>query len=300
MMKPILPLLCALTLPIGAASAQQPAPGPLPNSAPVAPQQVRQVKPDIYMVAGAGGNVTIWVADRGLVLVDDKLGGEANFDTLVAAIRSVSTLPVIAVFNTHHHGDHIGNNARFLDAKALVIGTDGLADRIAAAPAPANGAAPPAPPNLLFSKDVSLVMARGRVDAHHYIPGHTSGDAVIHFPAAHVVSTGDLLVAATPTIDYAGGANITGWIATLDEILKLDFDAAIPGHGDAPMPRADVLAFRGKLATFLDRARAAVKAGTPKEKLIGAVQASDLGWTWNANSWPAARLDGLWAEAGGA
>ena len=82
-------------------------------------------------------------------------------------------------------------------------------------------------------------------------------------------------------------------------MLKLDFDVAIPGHGDAPMTRADVEAFRGKLATFLDRARAAIRNGASKQTLIAAIKVDDLGWTWSATAWPAARLDGLWAEAGG-
>ena len=286
---------CALAaLLLTPATAQQAVP-------PVQPQAIKSVKPGFYMVTGAGGNVTVWVADHELILVDDKNTGDANFDNLIAQIQTVSTLPVRAVFNTHHHGDHIGNNARFIDAGVLVIGTDGLADRVAHAAPPASGAAPTptVAPSLRFSKDFSLVLGAGRVDAHHYIPGHTDGDAVIHFPRARLVAVGDMLVAATPNFDYAGGANIGGWIQSLDAVLKLDFDVAIPGHGDAPMTRADVEAFRDKLTAFLDRARAAIRGGTSKQGLIAAIKVDDLGWSWNPNAWPAARLDGLWAEAGG-
>jgi glyoxylase-like metal-dependent hydrolase (beta-lactamase superfamily II) len=293
--KMALLLGCALAaLPMKPAIAQQSVP-------PVQPQAIKSVKPGFYMVTGAGGNVTVWVAEHGLILVDDKNAGDANFDNLVAQIRTVSTLPVRAVFNTHLHGDHIGNNARFIDAGVLVIGTDGLADRVEHAAPPAGNAAPAAPaaPSLRFSKDFSLVLGSGRVDAHHYWPGHTDGDAVIFFPRARIVAVGDMLVAATPNFDYPGGTNIGGWIQSLDAVLKLDFDMAIPGHGDAPMTRAGVEAFRGKLATFLDRARAAIRNGASKETLIAAIKVDDLGWTWSATAWPAARLDGLWAEAGG-
>ncbi|WP_293976515.1 MBL fold metallo-hydrolase [Sphingomonas sp.] len=237
--------------------------------------------------------MTAFIGDHGVMLVDDKLAGDANFDNLVAAVRGVSTLPVLAVFNTHYHPDHIGNNDRFLAAGVMVIGVDGI-DRLLASAK--NGTKTP---SILFTKDFSLVLMRGRIDAHHYRPGHTSADAIIHFPTAKTVSTGDLVVAANPTIDYAGGATIAGWIATLDEMLKLDFDTAIPGHGDAPLSRADVERFRAKLATFLDRARTAIRGGATKADLIARIRTEDLGWSWTATSWPAVRVDGLWAEAGG-
>ncbi|WP_336963142.1 MBL fold metallo-hydrolase [Sphingobium aquiterrae] len=268
----------------------QSAPAPAPA---IQPQAIKRIAPDYYMVTGAGGNVTLWVADHGLILVDDKLAGQANFDNLVGAIRTVSDKQVLAVFNTHHHADHIGNDDRFLDANVMVIANDGLADQLAKQLA--HGASP----NILYSKDFSLLMMTGRVDAHHYGPGHTGGDTVVYFPTGRIVAAGDLLNATTPTIDYAGGASITGWLHALDAILALDFTLAVPGHGDAPMTRAQVQAFRGKMATFLDRARAAVRKGVPRNGLVAAIPVDDLGWTWNANAWPPARRDGLWTEAGG-
>lgn len=288
--------LAAALLWLAAPAAAQLAPVP---SAPAAVQSqtIRAVRAGVYMVTGAGGNVTVWVADHGLVLVDDKLAGDANFANLVAAIRSVSQKQVLAVFNTHHHADHIGNNARFLAANVMVIGTDGLADQLARAPVSTGDM--PAAPDILFSRDFSLVLVRGRVDAHHYGPGHTAGDAVIYFPAAGVVAAGDLLNARTPTFDYAGGATIAGWLRSLDAILALPFEAAVPGHGDAPMSRAEVEAFRARLATFFDRARATVRGGAGEARLIEGIRTDDLGWTWSPTSWSPARRHGLWLEAGG-
>lgn len=267
-----------------------------PAAAPPAPQPqaAKQVKPGLFMITGAGGNVTAFVSDHGVMLVDDKLAGDANFDNLVAAVRGISTLPVLAVFNTHFHADHVGNNDRFLAAGVMVIGVDGIDRLLAGAKNEAKT------PSILFTKDFSLVLMRGRIDAHHYTAGHTSADAIVHFPGVKAIAAGDLVVAANPTIDYAGGASLGGWIATLDQVLKLDFDTVIPGHGDAPMSRADVERFRTKLATFLERARAAMKGGATKANLIARIDTKDLGWTWTPTSWPAARLDGLWAESGGA
>ena len=261
-------------------------------------QAIKPVKPNLYMVTGEGGNVTVWVGNRGLVLVDDKNAGAATFDRLVAAIRSVSTLPVRALFDTHHHPDHIGNNDRFLDARVLVIGTSGLAAALETANAAVPARAPLAPPNLLFDEAFSLVLDTGRVDAHHYAPAHTGGDAIIYFPALKTVAMGDLLVATTPRVDYVGGGSVAGWITTLDRVLVLDFDTAIPGHGDAPLHRADVEAFRARLVTLRDRARAAVRAGATQATLLSRIRIDDLGWTWPDGFWTDAQRAGLWREFG--
>lgn len=273
----------------GAAIGQAPAGPP-----PIQPQVVRPVKPGLFMITGAGGNATVLVTDHGLILVDDKLAGDTNFDNLVAATRRISTLPVLAVFNTHYHADHSGNNDRFLAAGVMVVGADGIDRLLGSAGFAART------PSILYSKDFSLVMMRGRIDAHHYGPGHTSADTIVHFPAAKAIATGDLIVAATPTVDYAGGASLGGWIDALDQMLKLDFDIAVPGHGDAPMTRAEIERFRAKLATFRDRARRAIATGATRADLIARIDTSDLGWTWSATAWPAARVEGLWREAGGA
>ncbi len=279
--------LAALALLLASAATAQTAAVPI---APVQPQTIRQIKPMLYVVEGAGGNSTVWVSDHGFILVDDKIAGAANFDNLVAAIRSVTPLPVRAVFNTHHHFDHVGNNAAFLAAGVPVIGTDALAAALAKTP----GAAPP---DLVFDHDFSIILDTGRADAHHYRAGHTGGDAIVYFPAVRAVAIGGLAVTGTPTFDYAGGANIGGWIATLNDVLKLDFDTAIPGRGP-PMTKADIAGFRDRLATFRTRAQAAVRGGATKATLMSAIRVDDLGWAWHG-AWPAARVDALWAEAGG-
>jgi glyoxylase-like metal-dependent hydrolase (beta-lactamase superfamily II) len=268
-------------------AAQAPA---TPTPAPVQQQVIQAVKPRLWMVTGAGGNVTVFAADHGLVLVDDKLGGEANFDALVSAVRSVSTLPVLAVFNTHHHRDHVGNNDRFVAANVMVIGTPQTAEHLETATPPGTA------PTVEYTKDFALILQGGRIEAHHYTPGHTDGDTVVHFPGLRVVATGDLVVRNTPILDYARGASLAGWLQALDSVLALDWDTAVPGHGDTPMSRAEVELFRSHLATFRDRALAAVRAGTPRDKLIAAIRVDDLGWKWTPTSWPPARLDGLWNE----
>ena len=282
------------------AHAQPPAPA-TPPPAP-APLVVKTVKPGLFMITGAGGNVTVRETNDGLVVVDTKNNGQPIYDELMTRIRSVSAQPVKWVVDTHHHADHTGNNARFLAAGVPVVGHKNLALQLAKFTPPANNptAVGPAKPSLTYDTSYTIRLGGKAVEVRHYAPGHTDGDSLIWFPDLKVVSTGDEFV-IRPTganIDYPGGASVAGWVRSLDELLKLDWDTAIAGHGDDPYSRADVVTFQGKLKTLLARAQEAVKGGATKETLMSKVKTDDL-WGWAPTYWDAVRTAGLYAEAGG-
>ena len=81
-------------------------------------EKIRLLKPNLYMITGGGANTLIRVTPEGLIVVDTKNPGDENFDRVMEEIKSVSTLPVKYVLNTHHHPDHVGNNQKFIDAGA--------------------------------------------------------------------------------------------------------------------------------------------------------------------------------------
>jgi len=49
-----------------------------------------------------------------------------------------------------------------------------------------------------------------------------------------VISAGDELNLINPNFDYAGGASITGWMNSLDQAMKLDWDQAVPATATGP------------------------------------------------------------------
>src|ERR1700724_1301653 len=66
--------------------------------------------------------------------------------------------------------------------------------------------------------------------------GHTRGDTVVYFPADRVLCAGDLVTTADTIpliVNYPDGGSWMDWSKSIDEILKIDFDVLIPGHGPA-------------------------------------------------------------------
>jgi len=239
-------------------------------------EKIRLLKPNLYMITGGGANTLVRVTHEGLILVDTKNPGDDNYNRVMEEIKSVSDLPVKYVLNTHHHPDHVGTNQKFIDAGATVIALEALKTNMAS-----DGRTKDIPgrPTQTFAKDYVLKFGGAEVDAHFYGRGHTGDDTMVYFPDLKVVMVSDQMSDATPIVDFANGGSAVEFTRSLEGVLKLDFDMAIPGRGE-PKTRADVQAFRDKFAAVISRASDAIKAGATKDTLAMQVKTDDLGFTF--------------------
>ncbi|HET9359974.1 MAG TPA: MBL fold metallo-hydrolase [Vicinamibacterales bacterium] len=240
-------------------------------------EKIRELKPNLYMITGGGANTLVRVTTDGLIVVDTKNPGDENYKRVMEEIASVSPLPVKYVLNTHHHPDHVGNNQKFIDAGAQVVGLEALKTHMTSDPRTKEI---PGPPTITFAKDYVLKLAGAVVEAHAFGRGHTGDDTMVYFPDAKVVMVSDQITNATPIVDFANGGSAVEWTKVLDGVLKLDFEMAIPGRGD-PKTRAEVQAFRTNFAALVSRASDAIKAGAGRDQLAAQVKTDDLGWQFN-------------------
>jgi glyoxylase-like metal-dependent hydrolase (beta-lactamase superfamily II) len=174
------------------------------------------------------------------------------------------------VINTHHHGDHAGGNVGFLGI-AEIVAHQNARDNMVRANQDGQ-------PRLVFTDQTALYLGGVEVRAHHLGTGHTNGDAVVYFPDLRTVHGGDLLNGNVPFIDYANGGSSAGWVATLNNILALDWDTAIPGHG-AIMTRGDVVAYRNQMESVRGRMMELVRAGASPEEAVERIRSPELPWT---------------------
>ncbi|PWT83221.1 MAG: hypothetical protein C5B57_07310 [Blastocatellia bacterium] len=279
--KPHIVLLLTVVSVAGIALAAQrqdaAAPGRGSPAAGQAVEKIRSVKPNLYMISGGGANTLVRVTSEGLIVVDTKNPGEENYKRVVEEIASVSTLPVKYVFNTHHHPDHVGNNQRFIDSGAQVIGLDALKARMASDPRTKEI---PGLPTVTFAKDYVLRFGGAEVQAHFFGRGHTGDDTMIYFPDLKVVMVSDQITNNTPIVDFANGGSALEWTQVLDGVLRLDFESAIPGRGE-PKTRAEVQTFKALFTNVIGRASEAIKAGATRDQLAMHVKTDDLGWQFN-------------------
>ncbi len=247
---------------------------------------IEPVKDGLYMIVGSGGNVGVRVTDEGVILIDDKF--PQNFDEIESLVASVSDLPVRYVINSHHHGDHSGGNVGYIQI-AEIIAHKNARDNMLRGDQDA-------PPRLVYTQETSVFLGGIEVRAYYMGTGHTNGDSVIYFPDLKTVHGGDLLHGTAPFIDYANGGSSRGWVNTLNGMLSLDFDTAIPGHG-ALMDRRDVVAFRNQMESIRDHMKSLILSGTSAAQAPEMIQNAQFSWTQAENGLFMQRsIPGFYAE----
>ena len=229
---------------------------------------IAQVKDGLHVITGPGGNIGVRVTSGGVILIDDKF--PQDFDEIQSLVATVSNLPVRYVINTHHHGDHSGSNASFLQVAEIIAHKNARDNMLRGNQ--------DGPPRIIYTDETSVFLGGVEVRAYYMGRGHTNGDSVVYFPDLKTVHGGDLLHGTAPFFDYANGGSSRGWVGTMNNILSLDWDTAIPGHG-AVMERRDVLNFRNQMEAVRERMASLIRGGLDAGEAPEAIKDSGLSWT---------------------
>lgn len=238
------------------------------NASAQAPSQewfkVTTVGPNTYAVVDnpaakqrAWANAGFVVGDDGVIVIDTLTGDDAS-GAMLAAIRTVTKLPIKFVVNTHYHGDHVAGNRAFVGAGATVLAHRNVRGWIHPENLRMLGPNPQPDLKLFVERLVAPTVGyTDGIDLHvgkqsvlvRYFPGHTGGDSVVVVPDARVVFGGDLIW--RDCVPNMIDASTKPWIATLDSLATTyPKHTFIPGHGDVAQVE-HVRAFRDYLATLM-------------------------------------------------
>jgi glyoxylase-like metal-dependent hydrolase (beta-lactamase superfamily II) len=271
-----------------------------PNASAATEIRVLKVRDNVYMLSGAGGNITALTFPQGVLLVDTGL--PQMTDKVLAAIKRLSDQPITHIINTHIHADHTGGNEKLALSGRKIAG-DEIAGDAAGGPEGAtiiahenvllkmsapSGAQSPMPerawPSSTYHHDsmkLSTHFHGGEaIQIFHEPAAHTDGDSVVLFRRADVIMTGDVFSTTSyPVIDVAAGGSINGVIAALNHVLDLAFadfrteggTMVIPGHGRL-CDSADVAYYRDMVTIVRDRVQDAIA----KKKTLDEIKAAGL------------------------
>jgi glyoxylase-like metal-dependent hydrolase (beta-lactamase superfamily II) len=228
----------------------------------VQPLTAQFVKTGLYVISGGGCNTVLRLSANGLILVDGKLPG--NYEALMRRVKKISDQPVRALIVTDHHENHTGSNSSFMAEGTRIVAHENAKARLGQV----------APPPVTYTREYTLRMGGVEARLLHFGNAHTDGDTVVYFPNLRVVAVGDLFASA-PDPDYQAGGSLLDWSPVLAEILKLDFDVAVPGNGP-PVSRNDLEAFKARIDTLTARAIKLAGAGVPREQLLAHMQTDDI------------------------
>jgi glyoxylase-like metal-dependent hydrolase (beta-lactamase superfamily II) len=267
------------------------------------------VQGNIYLLAGAGGNITIQVGDQGIVVVDTGLAPMS--DKVLAAIRRISNKKIQYIINTHVHADHTGGNEAIRKAGMTISGAnvtgnvaagdllqgaaiwaqDNVLQRMINPGAGQTPASAEAWPTQTFVSGRKQFSFNGEpIEIIHQPSAHTDGDSIVFFRRSDVISAGDIFLTTTyPFIDLDRGGSIQGEIDALNNIVEMMVPLhqeeggtyVIPGHGRI-VDRFEVVEYRDMVTIVRDRIQAAIKKGMSLEQMKAANLTLDYDFRYGA------------------
>ena len=254
---------------------------------------VIQVRPNFYMIAGAGGNIAVQIGVDGVVLVD--AGNEAFSDRVLAAIKKMTPLPTRYIINTDAEADHVSGNAKLAKAGltiftnalgnlnftnamtngggASILAHDSILKRMSA-PTGKTSDFPVEtwPTEAFYTNRKTLRMNDEGIEVLYQPGAHSDSDSFVFFRRSDVVVAGDILdMTRFPVIDVAKGGSIQGEIDALNRLIALAIPPGpfiyegvgtyvIPGHGRL-CEQLDVVNYRDMVVIVRDVIAAMIKEG---------------------------------------
>jgi cyclase len=333
-------LSIALLLVLGArtdsAFAQRPRASAAAQPTPASAIEVVQLRENFYVLGGAGGNVLMQTGPEGVILVDS--GSTAMAGEVLAAIRSVTPLPIRYIINTSMDAEHVGGNEVLSKAglsilPGAVAAGAGLGDDVlsnfgyASVFAHENvltrmsSAEPPIPSTLwptktFFYNAYSMYLNGEGIQIIHQPNANTDGNVIVFFRRGDVIATGDVIdTTRFPFIDVERGGTLQGELDALNRLMELsihnvpllwypDRTLLVPGHGHV-YDKLDLLEYRDTITVVRDRVQDLIDQGMT----LAQVQAANptLGYrsqygtdngTWTTEMFVAAVYDELAAKKG--
>lgn len=278
--------------------------------------EIVPVRGHIYLLVGAGANITISVGTDGVFMVDAGLANMA--DKVIAAVRQLGVdlrkdgqpvraypppKPIRFLADTTISPEHTGGNEKIAEAgktftggnvaadlnsgftndDAAILATDKALLRLVDAKMPGNGQ-----PTDTYVKDVmklSHFFNGEGIELFHMPNATTDSDSIVYFRGSDVIATGDIFdMTSFPYIDLAKGGSIQGILAALnrmDDLAEAEFRTEggtlfIPGHGRFG-DLADLAYYRDMCTIIRDRIQWMMKKNLSLEQIKAAKPTED----WN-------------------
>jgi cyclase len=277
--------LCIIVIAVNAASLAYAQQTPNLNNVEI---HILPAQGNVYMLVGAGGNMTVQVGNDGVLVVDTQFAQLS--DKILAAIRTLSKGPIRHIVNTNYDADHTGGNEPIRKAGSTIAGGNVAGDiqdaaegaqiiahnnvekRMTKAPSGA------LPTSTYLGEEKKLFFNGEGIEILHQPAAHTDGDSIVFFRRSDVISTGDIFTTASyPVIDLAAGGSIQGIIDGLNRLVDMIIPVygqeggtlVIPGHGRLS-DMGDVINCREMTIIIRDRVQDMIKKGMTLEQVKAA------------------------------
>jgi glyoxylase-like metal-dependent hydrolase (beta-lactamase superfamily II) len=255
-------LAASVALMAQSAFAQSPpaAPAPAPAAAPPAKFETTKVADGVYTFRYQFHRNVFLVTSDG-VIATDPISPDAAA-AMMEEIRKVTDKPVKYVIYSHNHYDHTLGGKIFKDAGAKFVSQENCMDEFRKHPNPAL-----VMPDETYKDKRDLTLGDRTVELRYFGRNHGNCMTVIRLPKEKILVAVDIVGYKRTAFRTMPDYWPVEWIASLNEIDKLDFERVIPGHGAPVVPREAVRLTREYLEDLMAAVQTAMKETHDPEKL---------------------------------
>ena len=214
----------------------------------VADYELQEIKPGVYVVSAGGTNSMFLVTQDGVVVVDAP---PAIGDKIFAAVSNVTDKPITHLIYSHAHKDHIG--AANIFENVTIIAHNETAKILNER----NDTNRPVP-DMNFSKEMNLPIGDQVLQLLYPGPYHQQGNIFVYLPEHKVLMAVDNVVPGGLLWKHLGVTpDVPALIKSIDEVLALDFDVFVGGHGQ-PGTKQDIVVQQEYVNDLRENAMAAL------------------------------------------
>lgn len=258
-----------------------------------------KVRPNFYMIAGAGANIGVQIGSDGVVLVN--AGDGKHSDAVIAEIKKLTPLPIRFVIDTNADADFVTGNGTLAKAgqtiftnalgagtfnnvmtnggAAAILAHDSVLQRMSAptgkvSPYPTESQ----PTEAFYPNRHTLRMNDEGIEITYQPRAHSDADSFVLFRGSDVVVAGDVIdTTRFPVIDLANGGSIQGEVDALNKLIDLTIAPTpfiykgvgtyvIPGHGRL-CEQMEIVDYRDMVVTVRDVVADLIKQGKTIEQI---------------------------------
>jgi cyclase len=278
---------------------------------------VIQVRPNFYMIAGAGGNIGVQIGSDGVVL--SGAGSKTATDQVIAAIKKLTPLPIRYIIDVNADADFVGGNEKIAKSGFTIftnaLGNNGVAgtmtnggaasilahqsilNRMSARDAKETYPGDAWPNEAFLQNRKGIRMNDEGLEILYQPAAHSDADSFVLFRRSDVVVAGDIMdTTRFPVIDLANGGSIQGEIDALNKLIDLTIAPTpyiykdvgtyvIPGHGRV-CEQMEVVDYRDMVVLVRDVVADMIKQGKSLDQIKESRPALPYESRYGSNSGP--------------
>jgi len=250
------------------------------------PLAVAEIRPDVFVLSGAGGTVTGVGGSHGCAVIDT--GYRTRVNEIRSRVRSSLQQEPRWLINTHWHFDHTDGNLAFVEQGATIAAHSNCRKRMSVDQyvqslewrVPASPRA--AWPTVTIDAPASIDLGTQTLELLTQEPAHTDGDVAVWLPATNVLVLGDLMTNGSyPVIDESSRGSLRGLIEALEGLMPLvnSDTVVVPGHGPIGN-QGSLIEFCEMLRTVEGRIQPMVAASRSAAEVLASAPTADFDPVW--------------------